>query len=173
MKTLLKGLVAFGLPLLALAQEDARDTVREMGGGPGAIAPGADVTGAHRDTQRIERVEQRVPTSLQSAQASTGTKLTGEQMKRLQSRKRILLQDLKAKVDQAGAHVEKMQMARATPGQKSLIATREVAHAREKAKLEWDSKHGGELRAIEHTLETSPGNQSVAPLRVPAVLNPK
>ena len=165
MKTLVTGIMAVAVPLMALAQEDARDTVREMGGGPGAISPGADITGSHRDTEKVERVEQRVPSLLESAQAST-------ERKDLLRKRALLLEERKAKVDAAAQRAEAAPQA--SPAEKSFLARDTTAEtARNKAKSDWDAKRGKELREIDRKLKASSENESIEPLRVPSVLNPR
>ena len=172
MKTLVTGVMAVAVPLMALAQEDARDTVREMGGGPGAISPGADITGSHRDTEKVERVEQRVPSLLESAQASTGTKLSKRERKDLLRKRALLLEERKAKVDAAAQRAEAAPQA--SPAEKSFLARDTTAEtARNKAKRDWDAKRGKELREIDRKLKASSENESIEPLRVPSVLNPR
>ena len=170
---LVTGIMAVAVPLMALAQEDARDTVREMGGGAGSISPGADITGSHRDTEKVERVEQRVPSLLESAQASTGTKLSKRERKDLLRKRAALLQDRKNSGDAASKRVE--HAPQATPAERVVVTGSEIIaqDARKKAERDWDKRNGPKLREIDRKLKAISENESIEPLRVPSVLNPR
>ena len=64
--------VAILAPLIATAQDVARDIARQMGADTTtSISPGLDRHDIHRDTETVERSRQHVPNLLQSAQGST------------------------------------------------------------------------------------------------------
>jgi hypothetical protein len=72
MKTLAQmAAVATLIPLIATAQNAARDIARQMGADTTtSISPGLDRHDIHRDTETVERPRQHVPNLLQSAQGS-------------------------------------------------------------------------------------------------------
>jgi hypothetical protein len=171
MKTSIAVLIISMSPLMALAQEDARDTVREMGGGPTSISPGADVTGAHRDTESIGRVQPRLPNTLESAQAGTVNKASKKPTKKREAllQKRALLVKEREAVGDAAAFQIKTA-AQASPSEKPFVASQEKTaqdDARARAQQKWDSKHADELRRIDRALKGTSQGESVLPVRLP------
>src|SRR5947209_7444457 len=128
MKISIAALIVSITPLLALAQEDARDTVREMGGGPTSVSPGADVTGAHRDTENVGRVQQRLPNTLESAQAATSKgpskKLNKKETQILLQQRALLVQERKAAGDAAANQVK--EAPQPSPAPKSIRAVQQT-----------------------------------------------
>ena len=69
--------VAILIPLIATAQDAARDIARQMGADTTtSISPGLDRHDIHRDTETVERPRQHVPNLLKSAQGSSAKKAT-------------------------------------------------------------------------------------------------
>jgi hypothetical protein len=85
MKTLAKiAAVAILVPLIATAQDAARDIARQMGADTTtSISPGLDRHDIHRDTETVERPRQHVPNLLQSVQGSNAKKPSKVQKKDL------------------------------------------------------------------------------------------
>jgi hypothetical protein len=77
------------VPLIATAQDAARNIARQMGvDTTTSISPGLDRHDIHRDTETVERSRQHVPNLLQSAQGSNAKKTSKAQKKDLPRRSR-------------------------------------------------------------------------------------
>ena len=76
--------VAILVPLIATAQDAARDIARQMGADTTtSISPGLDRHDIHRDTETVERTRQHVPNIFQSAQGSNAKNASKAQKKNL------------------------------------------------------------------------------------------
>jgi len=77
------------VPLIATAQDAARDIARQMGADTTtSISPGLDRHDIHRDTETVERSRQHVPNLLQSVQGSAAKGPSKVQKKNLPRRSR-------------------------------------------------------------------------------------
>ena len=156
------------VPILAVAQEVARDITREMGvDTTTSVSQGLDRTGLHRDTETIRRGQQHAPSLLEAPQgeASKTQHLTTSKTKKLLRKRDVLLKERKA-VMEASAKGQQMTADETEPGKKT---------ERDK-----DAKRGKEVQAIDRKVQAidrvlkqgSKGGAQV-PFRAPSLINPK
>jgi len=163
-------------PVLALAQEQAREITREMGADTTtSVSQGLDRTGLHRDTETVRRGQQHAPSLLEASQGetSTTTKPSASERKRLLRKRELLLNDRKATIEAAGKKAE----ARANKPSQLSVTTQQVAEdktaARRKAANDWDSKLGKEVQSIDRVLKQRAEAGTDVRFHAPALLNPR
>src|SRR5437870_11464839 len=100
--------VAIFVPLIATAQDVARDIARQMGADTTtSISPGLDRHDIHRDTETVERSRQHVPNLLQSVQGSNAKNPSKAQKKNLPRPRNTLHSERKAISETAGVTAQK------------------------------------------------------------------
>jgi hypothetical protein len=163
------------VPLIASGQDAARDIARQMGADTTtSISPGLDRHDIHRDTETVERPQQRVPKLLEAprAEASKSKKLSNSERKKLARKRELLVESRDAAIaavsKQAKESTQKADRVYVTGQQ----VTGEDAAAR-KAKREWDAKWGKELEAIDRKLKQGSEDSAGARFHAPSLVNPK
>ena len=167
---------AIVVPVIAMAQEAARDITREMGADTTtSVSQGLDRTGLHRDTSTVRQAQQHAPTLLDSSQgeAPKPKKLTKSEKKKLLRQKEVLLENRKAAIEAAA----KKAAGAANKADRVYVTSQQLtgdeAAARKKAERDWDSRWGNDLQAIERALnERSEGGTAVR-FHAPSLVNPK
>jgi hypothetical protein len=173
--------VAILVPLIATAQDAARDIARQMGANTAtSVSQGLDRHDIHQDTEIVERPQQHVPNLLQSVQGSNGKKLSKAQKKNLVQRRNALLKDRKATVDRAAEQTQKAKENASASfmankkASASAMATSKMSmnEARRNAECDWNAKRGKELQAIDRALHEGTEDTEVR-LHAPSLVNPK
>lgn len=162
------------VPLLAVAQEAARDITREMGADTAtSVSQGLDRTGLHRNTERVRR-GQHAPSLLEAPQGETSNvkKLSKSQRRQLQRERDLLLKDRTAAMDAAATATGASNRANRVYST-SEQRTEDVAAARKNAKREWDAKWGQQLQSIDRAITQGSEGGKRARFHAPSLINPK
>ena len=174
---------AIVVPILAVAQEVARDITREMGvDTTTSVSQGLDRTGLHRDTETIRRGQQHAPGLLEAPQgeASKAQNLTTSKTKKLLRKRDVLLKERKAVMEEAAKETEGPAN---KPGRVYATGQQMTADETEpgkKTERDRDAKRGKEVQAIDREVQAidrllkqgSKGGAQV-PFRAPSLINPK
>jgi hypothetical protein len=171
------------VPILAVAQEVARDITREMGvDTTTSVSQGLDRTGLHRNTETIRRGHQHAPRLLEAPQgeASKTQNPSTSKTKKLLRKRDVLLKERKAAIEVAAKEKEGPTD---KPGRVYLTGQRMTADETEpgkKTERDRDANRSKEVQAIDREVQAidrllkqgSKGGAQV-PFRAPSLINPK
>lgn len=169
-------------PILAVAQEAARDITREMGADTTtSVSQGLDRTGLHRDTETIKRGQQHAPSLLETPQRETSNvkKLSKTERKQLLRQRELLLKRRTAAIKAAGAPsgaTKKSGGVYAMSEQTTedgATARKNADTARKDAERDWDAKWGQQVQSIDRVLKEGTKRSTGNRFHAPALINPK
>jgi hypothetical protein len=183
MKTLAKiAAAAILAPLIATAQNAARDVARQMGADTTtSISPGLDRHDIHRDTETVERARQHVPNLLQSAQESKPKNPSKARKKDLPRRSRNTSRSERNAISQTAAVTAQKANDSPTPSFMTTKSTTEssmgaggvaTAEGRTKAETEQGAKRLKQLKTTNGAARERSEDTEIR-LHAPSLLNPK
>jgi hypothetical protein len=162
-------------PILAVAQEAARDITREMGADTTtSVSQGLDRTGLHRDTEMIKRGQQHAPSLLETPRRETSNvkKLSKSVRKQLLRQRELLVKRRTAAIEAAGAPAGATKKSGGVYAM-SEQTTEDVGEARKKAERDWDAKWGHQVQSIDRVLKEGTKRSTDARFHAPSLINPK
>jgi hypothetical protein len=168
-------------PLMATAQDAARDIARQMGADTTtSISPGLDRHDIHRDTETVERPRQRAPNLLQSVQGSDGKKPSKVQKKDLPRHRNTSRSERNASSQTAAVTAQKangktsasFMTTKSTTGSSSGVGGASIAEGRSKVENQQGAKRRKQLQTTNGGARERSEDTEIR-LRAPSLVSPK
>ena len=170
------------VPLIATAQDVARDIARQMGADTTtSISPGLDRHDIHRDTETVEQSRQHVPNLLQSVQGSNAKNSSKTRKKDLPRRSRNTSGSERNAISQTAVvpaqkandnTTPSFMTTKSTTGSSTGLGGVSTGEGRTKAESQQGAKRRKEQQATSRATREESGGTEIR-LRAPSLLNPK